>query len=77
MGDYYRLLEFGIKKQHEGRKLFFVVLHVAKMTIFKESPGVSITVISVEIGSLLVVLDKTAGILNYEEDALLLKKVGS
>lgn len=65
------MLNLCVRKQREGRKLFFVLLQVAEMELSKECPGVSIKEICMERGRFVVILDELINSLHHEEKVFL------
>lgn len=68
MGDYLRLLNHGIKKQHKAQKRLFLLLQVAQMKLFEEGPSLLMKRIFVQSGSPVVVVDERIRTVSHEED---------
>lgn len=75
MQDYFGLLNLGIKILGNGRNLLFILLHMAKPKLMKKGPSVPVKLIFVEMGKLLVNVDKLICSLYDDEDIFLSRNV--
>lgn len=70
VGDYFCLLNLGIKKQYEVRILLFVLLQAEKMKLSKDSTCLFIKIICIGSIRLMVVLDELVKNLSHEDGVL-------